>query len=104
MNAAADKARGQSQRRLLKVVTALAGHEFSGVTLAEITAALSEDKANVHRDLQVLEDEGWAERLPDSTRWRLAPRMVQLALAFQRELAKAESRVAELQQRYTRER
>lgn len=98
-----DQERGLAQRRLLRAIGILSGHELIGLSLAEITTALRADKATVHRDLAVLEAEGWAERLPDTGRWRLGPKPVQIGLAFARHMAAQRARLDETEQRYTRE-
>lgn len=100
-----------AQQRLLMVMMALAGHEVDGVSLMEITHALAQragkspgsQKNNVFRDLHNLREAGLAEQLPDSERWRLAPRLVQIATAHQRYLERAAVRLDEVRQRYGRE-
>jgi DNA-binding IclR family transcriptional regulator len=56
----------------------------------------------VTRDLAVLKDLGIAEQVQETGRWRLGPRMVQIARDFELNLAKARSKVTELEQRFTR--
>ncbi|MDT3707463.1 MAG: hypothetical protein ROZ09_11595 [Thiobacillus sp.] len=101
----------EAQQRVLFVMLALAGHEFDGVSLTEIATALSQrngktkggQKNNVFRDLHNLKEAGLAEQLPDSERWRLTPRLVQIAQSYSRNLARIGSRFDEIQQRYSRE-
>lgn len=100
-----------AQQRLLAVQMALAGHEVDGISLMEIVHALSiragkepkSQKNNIFRDLHNLREAGLAEQLPDSERWRLAPRLVQVATAHQRYLERAAARLDEVRQRYGRE-
>lgn len=100
-----------AQQRLLAVMMALAGHEVDGVSMMEITAALAtragkepkSQKNNIFRDLHNLKEAGLAEQLPDSERWRLAPRLVQIATAHQRYLERAAARLDETRQRYGRD-
>lgn len=100
-----------AQQRLLMVMMALAGHEVDGVSLMEITHALAQragkspgsQKNNVFRDLHNLREAGLAEQLPDSDLWRLAPRVVQISLSYQRYLDRAAARLDETRQRYGRE-
>lgn len=100
-----------AQQRLLAVQMALAGHEVDGISLMEIVHALSTragkdpkgQKNNIFRDLHNLKEAGLAEQLPDSERWRLAPRLVQIATAYQRYIDRAASRLDETRQRFTRE-
>lgn len=98
----------EAQQRLLRVMLALAGHEFDGLSLTEITNALASrtgksQKNNIFRDLHNLKEAGLAEQLPDSDCWRLAPRLVQIAVAHQRYLERAATRLDEVRQRYGRE-
>lgn len=101
----------EAQQRGYSVLLALAGHEFDGVSLTEIAAALAQRsgkspgsyKNNVFRDLHNLKSAGLAEQLPDSERWRLGPKMPQIAQAYTRNIARISSRFDELQQRYSRE-
>ncbi len=100
-----------AQQRLLAVMMALAGHEIDGVSMMEITTALAtragkdpkNQKNNIFRDLHNLKEAGLAEQLPDSERWRLAPRLVQVATAYQRHLDRAAARLDETRQRYSRD-
>lgn len=98
----------ESQQRLLFVQSALAGHEVNGLSLTEIVKALESrmggnQKNNVFRDLHNLKLAGYAERLPDSDRWRLGPKLVQIAQAHQRYMERATSKLEETRQRYGRE-
>lgn len=98
----------EAQQRVLFVMLALAGHEVDGVSLTEIAVALANrtgktkggQKNNVFRDLHNLKEAGLAEQLPDSERWRLAPRLVQIATSHQRYLDRAAARLDETRQRY----
>ncbi len=100
-----------AQQRVLAVLLALAGNEVDGVSLMELTHALSTRagkdpkalKNNIFRDLHNLREAGLAEQLPDSERWRLAPRLVQIATAHQRYLDRAAARLDEVRQRYGRD-
>ena len=100
-----------AQQRILTVLMTLAGREVDGVSLTEIAAALAEragktvqsQRNSVHRDLNNLRHAGLAEQLLDSDRWRLGPRVVQMALAHQRHLERTELKLAEVRQRYSRE-
>ena len=94
---------GQAQRRILQVVFALAGNELMGLAPSEIQRALGVNSAStVTRDLAVLKDMGIAEQVQETGRWRLGPRVVQIARDFELNLSKAKTKVSELEQRYTR--
>lgn len=92
-----------SQERGYKVLILLAGNEFSGLAPGEIAKALETNPSNITRDLRVLQSVGLAEPIQETGRWRLGPKVVQIAIAFQRHLAISQARVAEIEQRYTRE-
>lgn len=101
----------EAQQRVLFVMLALAGREVDGVSLTEIATALANrigksmasQKNNVFRDLHNLKESGLAEQLPDSERWRLAPRIVQISFNYQRYMDRAERRLDETRSRFTRE-
>lgn len=92
-----------AQQRLLKAVVLLAGNEFSGLAPSDLAKALNTNPSNVTRDLANLKEAGLAEQLPDTGRWRLGPKLVQIALAFSDHMSRATSRIDEMQQRYTRQ-
>lgn len=90
-----------AQQRILAMALQLAGNEFDGVLPVELARALATTASNVTRDLANLETAGFAERLPTG-RWRLGPKLVQIALAFSTHVAKKADQLDELKQRYTR--
>lgn len=98
----------EAQQRLLAVQTVLAGNEVNGLSLTEIVKALESrmggnQKNNVFRDLHNLKLAGYAEQLPDSDRWRLGPKLVQIATSYQRYMDRAAARLDETRQRFGRE-
>lgn len=103
--AAADKVTmGAAQRRVLRLLLVLCGNELTGLKLSEIAKALGVATPTALRDLRVMADEGFAERIPGmEDRWRLAPKPVQIALAYQRAVSTMRTRLGEAEQRYTRE-
>jgi DNA-binding IclR family transcriptional regulator len=92
-----------AQQRLLKVVVLLAGNEFNGLAPSDLAKALNTNPSNITRDLANLKEAGLAEQLTDTGRWRLGPKLVQIALAFSDHMSRSSSRMDELQQRYTRQ-
>lgn len=103
MNAPAVAPVPASVRRVLRLIVALSGHTFEGIRLKQVAALVEESSPTTYRDLQALEAEGWAERVPGAEdRWRLSPRPVQVAYAHQQELARLSARIADMQNRYTR--
>lgn len=94
---------GQAQRRIIQTILCLAGNELLGLSTVELQRALGAKHASVvTRDLQVLLDLGVAEKIQETGRWRLGPRLIQVARDFEIALAKASTKVQELEQRYTR--
>jgi DNA-binding IclR family transcriptional regulator len=68
-----------SQQRLLSVQRLLAQHSVSGLSISQIAEALQATSPSITRDLANLEQQGFAERLPNnSERWR--PGQTQLSL------------------------
>lgn len=89
--------------RLCKLIQILAGHEVEGLRNSEIAKAMNVSRSMVTRDLQALIDAGMAELVPGTTdRWRLGPKMIQIGLAHMEGMARLESRLQEIKQRYTR--
>lgn len=92
-----------AQQRLLRAIVLLAGNEFNGLAPSDLAKALKTNPSNVTRDLANLKEAGLAEQLPDTGRWRLGPKLVQVAVAFSEHMATSADRMAEIRQRYTRQ-
>lgn len=93
----------QPVRRAFTVVFALQGHSFEGVRLKQLAEAVRESATTTLRTLEVLADEGIAERIPGRDEfWRLSPRLIQLARAHEQEMARVRARLDETEQRYSR--
>ncbi|MGN6229158.1 MAG: winged helix-turn-helix domain-containing protein [Dyella sp.] len=88
-----------AQQRVLKMLMLLAGHEMFGLAPSEIAKAIKTSPSNVTRDLANLKEAGLAEPL-DGGRWRITPRMGQLALRVMNALGEARARVEETAQRF----
>jgi DNA-binding IclR family transcriptional regulator len=94
----------ESQERGYKVLMLLAGNEFNGLAPGEIAKALNISAGNVTRDLRVLQKVGLAEPVPhDENKWRLGPRVIQMAIAFKHNISTVQHRLAEVEQRYSRD-
>lgn len=94
----------QSARRAIRLLFVLQGHSFDGLRLAQIAEAMQASASTTLRDLQMLQDEGVAERIPGRDEcWRLSPRLVQISSAHRMELARLQQRLDEMEQRYTRD-
>jgi len=99
----ADRYINAAQQRVLAIVFRLAGHEIEGIAPSELASAVHTSASNITRDLANLREAGFAEPL-DSGRWRLTPRVVQISLAASTAFAKAQDRLDEARQRFSRER
>jgi DNA-binding IclR family transcriptional regulator len=89
-------------QRTLDIAMLLAGNEFAGVAVSEICAATKLRSDTVVRSLANLVAAGWAEKIPETGRYRLSAKPVQVAVAFTEALQRAESRLVEITNRYTR--
>jgi len=92
-----------SQQRILRLITVLSGNEFNGLAPSEIAKAMKCGASMVTRDLDNLREAGFAEQIQETNRWRLGPKLVQISVSFTNALNRAESRLREVSQRYTRE-
>lgn len=91
-----------AQERALRALLILAGHEVDGLPPSAIAKALKASPSIVTRDLWNLQHAGFAEQLANG-QWRLGPKPVQIAIAFNRGLAEIQAKAAEITNRYTRE-
>lgn len=92
----------ESQQRILRLVTLLAGNEVDGLAPGQIARLQDCSASNVTRDLDNLRTAGYAEQLPGSGNWRLSPQIVQIAIKFQLALGQAEERLIQTRGRFTR--
>lgn len=96
-----EKYRSESQQRVLKIMLILAGHEVNGLAPGEVARAANTTASNTTRALANLHEAGIAEKIPESDRWRLGPRIPQIATAMLNGISRAQSKVDEVKQRYT---
>ena len=92
-----------AQQRILRALLVLAGNEFQGLAPGEFAKALGVTPSTATRDLHNLHEAGFAEQIQETGRWRLGPKPVQIAVAFSTHLSRAEQRLREITNRYTRE-
>lgn len=97
-----DKYISSSQQRILKVIMILAGNEVDGLSPGEIAKGVGTTASNTTRTLSNLKHAGLAEQIQSTERWRLSPRIVQISLAYMNNIDKAESRLNETKNRFTR--
>lgn len=93
----------KSVRRAIRVIWLLQGKTVDGLRLKDIATHLATTPSTAYRDLELLADEGVAERIPGREEyWRLTPKLVQLARAHDDEMQRLRRRLDEVDQRYTR--
>jgi DNA-binding IclR family transcriptional regulator len=93
----------KSARRALRVLWILQGNTFEGLRLKHIAEHLMTTQSTALRDLEMLAEEGVAERIPGRDEfWRLTPKLIQLARAHDEEMNRLRRRIEETDQRYTR--
>ncbi|MGH8040374.1 MAG: helix-turn-helix domain-containing protein [Stenotrophomonas sp.] len=86
-----------------RLLFALSGHSRNGLRLKQIADGIGESPSTTLRNLQRLGEDGLAERTPqDQDNWRLSPRIVQIALAHQTEVAREERALDDFRNRYSR--
>ena len=87
-----------SGTRILRVLKALRGHALNGVSNGELESALGESPANINRELNTLIEEGLALKL-DNGRFAPGVQLLQIAMAHSAEMARAQDRINEINQR-----
>lgn len=90
----------EAQLRILKLTMLLAGHEITGMAPADIAREQGCSASMVTRDMANLVEAGYAEQVPETGRWRLAPQVVQIAVRHMVALDRAAQRMDEVRQRY----
>lgn len=92
----------RAQIRVLQAQIVLSGHEAEGISPSAFARALGISQSLATRDLWNLSEAGFAEQLENGN-WRLGPKAVQIAIAFQRGLTRLQELHSELTNRYTKE-
>ena len=88
--------------RVIRVVEALAGHEFAPLSTSDVARATGVAAPVATRDLQALAHFGWVERTPDG-KWRLyRGHITNIAVAVQSGIQRASSRMNDEMNNYTR--
>lgn len=90
------------QQRILRLLNVLAGHEINGLLPTDIAKAQGCGASMVTRDLANLRAAGFAEQVPETGRWRLAPQIVQISLRHAAALNQARQRLDDITQRFSR--
>lgn len=92
----------EGQQRVLSLVKLLAGNEITGMAPGDIARQQDCSPSCVTRDLDNLRTAGFAEQVPETNLWRLSPLVVQIATRHMTALDRAEQRLAETRNRYSR--
>jgi DNA-binding IclR family transcriptional regulator len=90
------------QQRMLRLINLLAGHEITGMAPSQIAQEQQCSPAIVTRDLQNLKTAGFAEQVPETSYWRLSPTMVQISLKLAVSMDRAQRKLDEVRQRFSR--
>ena len=91
-----------SQQRILKTVLAMFGHEVDGIAPGQIAKLVGCTASSTTRDLYNLEKAGLAERIPHNNNYRISPLLGQKAMMVLDSIDRADRRVREIRQRFTR--
>lgn len=87
-----------SGARVLKVLMALKGQTLNGLSNGELAKGLKETPATINRCINTLIEAGLVIKL-DSGRYAHGVALLQIAQAYASEMARAQNRINELQQR-----
>lgn len=99
-----EKQANMALRHVMRLLPVLAANTVSGARLCDLARAISLSSVNTYRYLKVMEEEGFAQRMVGADeRWVLAPKVVQIAMSFSTDLARAETRLHEVKFNYSRE-
>ncbi len=88
-------------RRALRIIKALQGKTFSGVSVTELATALDTRSSNICRDLNDLASEGFVEKRGDG-RYQLSISLLQIAQSHHSETERLQQRIHEYNQRISR--
>lgn len=91
-----------SQQRILKVIMVMFGYEIDGLPPGQVAKLAQIAPGEATRDLANLVTAGYVETLPHNNNYRLTPLLGRRALAILHSIERAEQRVAETRNRYTR--
>lgn len=91
------------QQRILRIVLTLAGHEQHGLAPKDLADSLQVSAGTITRDLHNLREVGLAEQIQETGRYRLGPKIVQVAIAHMTAMDRAAAQLNEIKTRYSRE-
>ena len=82
----------------MKVLKALKGHSFTGISNKELAEQLGVSPAHISRDLDDLITEGLVTKL-DNGRFAHSVQMLQIAQAYSNQVARLQAQISETNQR-----
>ncbi len=91
------------QQRILRIALTLAGHELHGIAPKDLAETLKVSAGTITRDLHNLREVGLVEQIQETGRYRLGPKLVQIAVSHMRAMDRATAQLDEIKNRYTRE-
>ncbi len=97
-----ERYRNDAQQRILQVVLTLFGHAVHGLPPSSIAKAVNCSAAVMTRDLANLSIAGLVEKDEATGHWRLTPRLPQQCFKIAAEIERADRRLSEVKNRFTR--
>ncbi|OFJ46416.1 hypothetical protein BA896_021940 [Janthinobacterium lividum] len=97
-----NKYTNDAQQRLLKVVMLLGEDVITGIAPAQIAKALNVPAPYVTRDLDNLKTAGWAIQQEETGRWLLGTKAGALGVKVMASIDRADRKVSEARNRFTR--
>jgi DNA-binding IclR family transcriptional regulator len=92
----------EAQQRILALALALFGDVVNGYTPGVLAKTTGQTASSMTRDLANLQEAGLAERIEETGNWRLTPRLPQQAIKVFSAIDRAERRIEEAKNRFTR--
>ncbi|QBP09829.1 helix-turn-helix domain-containing protein [Cupriavidus metallidurans] len=89
----------QSAGKVLDVLAVLLGHFAHGLSPTELSRATGLDPSAITRYVATLEEKGFAERIPETSRIRPSHQLARHAIAILQSLDGAQSRIEESRRR-----
>lgn len=94
------KALPGSIRKVNALYRLLAGHELLGLSPGEIAKGIEVSPSWVSINLPALAEDGYAEQVQGTNRWRLGVQFVRIAITVSTNLNQAKRQLDDLTQRY----